>query len=392
MFFTLAGSDCTRLRVALVLLALALPATNGLVAAEVDVKANGSDGPLTISPGGRLTVTVAVDPGPHARVRADWWLLADTPMGWFHYEFQSGSWRPGSRLTYQGPLFLLPETEVLDAVGLPRGVYTVHGGVDRVPNGSIDMEAMDHDSVVVEVADAEVWSPAPGTSWQLQLSGEVDTSFDVEMYDIDLFDVPQGVIDELHGDGRIVICYFSAGSWEDWRPDAALFPPEVLGKDLDGWPGEKWLDIRRIDLLAPVMRERMDLAVRKGCDGVDPDNVDGYTNDSGFPLTYQDQIDYNVWLSAEAHGRGLAIGLKNDLDQVEDLVAHFEWALNEQCFQFEECGMLLPFVNAGKAVFGVEYEGDPAVFCPALNARQFSWLKKNLDLDAWRVDCHDYSR
>ena len=31
----------------------------------------------------------------------------------------------------------------------------------------------------------------------------------------------------------------------------------------------------------------------------------------GFPLTYQDQLQYALWLADEAHKRGLAIGVKN---------------------------------------------------------------------------------
>lgn len=232
-----------------------------------------------------------------------------------------------------------------------------------------------------------VWQPAPGTSWQWQLSGPIDISFDVQMYDIDLFDVPQEVMDQLHADGRVVICYFSAGSWEAWRPDADQFPESVLGNPLEGWPGERWLDIRQMDVLGPIMGARMDLAVQKGCDGVEPDNVDGYSNHSGFPLTYQDQINYNVWLATAAHSRGLSIGLKNDLDQIADLLPYFDWALNEQCFQFAECETLLPFVQAGKAVFGVEYYGRLRTFCPRANAMDFDWLKKRLELDAWRRAC-----
>jgi len=233
-----------------------------------------------------------------------------------------------------------------------------------------------------------IWMPPPGASWQWQLTGTIDTSVDVEMYDIDLIDAPQSVIDALHAAGRIVICYFSAGSWEDWRPDADDFPPEVLGNDLE-WEGERWLDIGRLDVLGPIMEARLDIAVEKGCDGVEPDNVDGYANDSGFDLTAQEQLAYNTFLATEAHARGLSVGLKNDLDQVLELLPHFDWALNEECYAYDECDALDPWVAAGKAVFGVEYEGEPADFCPVLNAKQFSWLKKNYDLDAWRVDCHD---
>ncbi|MCA9922181.1 MAG: endo alpha-1,4 polygalactosaminidase [Anaerolineales bacterium] len=235
--------------------------------------------------------------------------------------------------------------------------------------------------------DAAIWQPTPGTSWQWQLSGTIDTSFDVMMYDIDLFDTPQATIDLLHGDGRIVICYFSAGSYENWRPDAGDFPGAVLGNTLDGWPDERWLDIRQIGPLAPIMEARLDLAVAKKCDGVEPDNVDGYSNNSGFPLTGADQLAYNTWLADAAHTRRLSIGLKNDLDQITELVTTFDWALNEQCYEFDECDLLRPFVDANKAVFGVEYEGDPATFCPYFNNLDYDWLFKNLDLDADRIAC-----
>jgi len=232
-----------------------------------------------------------------------------------------------------------------------------------------------------------VWRPPPGTTWQWQLAGAVDPSFDVAMYDIDLFDAPQAIINRLHADGRAVVCYFSAGSWENWRPDAASFPNIVKGKPLEGWPGERWLDIRRLDLLGPVMKARLDLAAEKGCDGVEPDNVDAYANPSGFALTGADQAAYNRWLAAQARRRGLSVGLKNDLGQVPALVAHFDWALNEQCFEYDECAALLPFVAAGRAVFGVEYSGRPAGFCSEARALGFSWLKKRPALGAWAVFC-----
>ena len=232
-----------------------------------------------------------------------------------------------------------------------------------------------------------IWRPTPGTSWQIQFSGQIDTSLDVQVYDLDLVDTPKSLIDQLHADGRKVMCYFSAGSWEDWRDDARDFPDYILGNNLGGWPGEKWLDIRRLDLLGPIMSARLDMAAQKRCDGVDPDNVDGYTNDTGFNLSYQDQLDYNTWLADQAHARGLAIGLKNDLDQIADLMPYFDWALNEQCFQYNECDLLLPFVAANKPVFGIEYESDTISFCSLANQMNFDFLKKNWDLDSWRLAC-----
>lgn len=233
----------------------------------------------------------------------------------------------------------------------------------------------------------EILRLTPGTSWQWQLSGDIDTSFEVLIYDIDLFEAPQEVIDELRSEGRWVICYLSAGTWEDNRPDSSQFPESVLGNSVEGWPDERWLDTRRHDVLGPIMEARLDLAVAKRCHGVEPDNIDGYENSSGFPLTFDDQLAYNRWIARSAHRRGLSIGLKNDVDQVNELLSDFDWALSEECFAFDECDKLLPFVQAGKAVFGVEYEGDPSDFCPRANAMNFDWLKKSRDLDAPRIAC-----
>jgi hypothetical protein len=234
----------------------------------------------------------------------------------------------------------------------------------------------------------KVWRPGPGTSWQWQLTGTIDISLDVVMYDIDLFDVPQATIDSLHADGRIVICYFSAGSREDWRPDAGDFPQSAVGNRLDNWPGENWIDIRDATV-RQIMTARLDLAVEKKCDGVEPDNVDAYANNSGFNLEGDDQLDYNRFLAAEARARGLSVGLKNDLEQVGDLLADFDWALNEECFEWSECDELRPFIQAGKAVFHVEY-GDAQLaqdICPQANELNFDTLIKNYDLDAWRISC-----
>jgi hypothetical protein len=238
------------------------------------------------------------------------------------------------------------------------------------------------------------WQPPVPTSWQWQLTGlPIDPSFDADMYDIDLFDNEASTVAALHGQGRRVICYISAGSWEDWRPDADQFPASVLGHDYEGWPGEKWLDIRQIDLLAPVMRARLDQCRAKGFDGVEPDNIDGYANDTGFPLTYQDQLEYNIWLAGEAHGRGLSIGLKNDGEQVADLLPYFDWALAEDCFAQDWCGELQPFVAAGKAVFAAEYTDEMSLadflsqVCPRAYAMGFAAILKHRELDAWRGDC-----
>ncbi|CAL9445525.1 hypothetical protein SUDANB171_02320 [Streptomyces sp. enrichment culture] len=236
-------------------------------------------------------------------------------------------------------------------------------------------------------AEQEFWTPEPGTDWQWQLIGTVDTSVDVPVYDIDGFDNSAAVVDTLHSDGRKVICYISVGSWEDWRPDAGDFPDSVIGNPLDEWEGEQWLDIRQLDVLGPLMAARFDMCADKGFDAIEPDNMDGYINDPGFPLTKEDQIAYNLMISELAHERGLSVGLKNGVDQVPELVDAFDFSVNEECAYYKECGKVSPFIEAGKAVFHVEYEMTTEEFCPVTQPLGFSSLQKNWDLDAWRATC-----
>jgi len=240
-------------------------------------------------------------------------------------------------------------------------------------------------------ADLPVSGMPQSVSWQIQYIGDIDTDLEVDVYNLDLFDTSSVVIEDLLQRGVFVQCYFSAGSFEDWRPDALDYPPETLGNDLEGWPGEKWLDIRRLDLLQPILEGRLDLAVKKGCDGVDPDNLDGFDNKTGFPLNADEQLAFNIFLSQAAHNRGLSIGLKNDLNQTADLVSYFDWIINEECFFYQECSLLSPFLEANKPVFVIEYELAPEEFCPQANQLGFNALHKNWDLDSYRIDCRQIS-
>jgi hypothetical protein len=215
----------------------------------------------------------------------------------------------------------------------------------------------------------------------------VDPRVDVPVYDIDGFENSAADVARLRADGRRVICYVSAGAWEDFRPDRDDFPASVLGNS-NGWQGERWLDIRRLDVLRPLMERRFDMCRRKGFDAVEPDLVDAYLEeDTGFPLTAAHQLAYNRMLASLAHARGLAVGLKNDLPQIPQLVRYFDFAVNEQCAEYDECARLRPFLDAGKAVFHVEYDLPHAEFCAQALALGLSSMRKNLALDPWRGPC-----
>jgi hypothetical protein len=260
-----------------------------------------------------------------------------------------------------------------------------------VPIAATESELGSENSLASPASPGGAWRlPGLTSSWQWQLSGEIDTSYEVGMYDLDLFETSPAVIKQLQEEGRYLVCYLSAGSWEDWRPDADQFPPQVLGKNYTGWPGEKWLDIRQIDQLAPLLRARLDLCAAKGFDGVEPDNIDGYTNPTGFPLTYQDQLTFNLWLAREAHARGLSIGLKNDPEQIPDLLDYYDWALTEDCFEQGWCEDLQPFIEAGKPVFAAEYTDTGislADFCPRARELGINAILKNRELDVYREGC-----
>jgi len=226
------------------------------------------------------------------------------------------------------------------------------GSVVRVSEASATMTTSAASAAII---DPTRWIPSSTDTWQLQLQGTINTSYNATVYDIDLFDTPQATINALKAQGKRVVCYFSAGSSENWRSDFSKFKAADMGNALDGWAGERWLDTRSANVRT-IMKARMDLAKSRGCDGVDADNVDGYTNKPGFPLTAATQLDYNRFLATEAHARGLAIGLKNAVAQLGDLASSFDFAVNEQCFQYNECSGYSAFTVQGKPVFNVEYQ------------------------------------
>ncbi|MEN3585173.1 endo alpha-1,4 polygalactosaminidase [Streptomyces sp. ZYX-F-203] len=230
------------------------------------------------------------------------------------------------------------------------------------------------------------WRPEPGLAWQWQLDGRVDPSVDVPVYDIDGFENSAADVAGLQRDGRKVICYLNLGAWEEFRPDADDFPESVLG-GVNGWPGERWLDIRRLSELRPIMERRLDMCQSKGFDAVEPDLMDGYAHDTGFPLDESDQLRYNRMIADLAHDRGMAVGLKNDLGQIPQLVGDFDFAVNEECAQYDECERLTPFIDAGKAVFHVEYAEPRKAFCPVARELGLSSMRKKLELGVWRQPC-----
>ena len=257
-----------------------------------------------------------------------------------------------------------------------------------------------------------IWKPALATSWHWMIDHALDINNPRDMglvdpkgrklnlapptvYDIDWEMNSAKTVKALHAMNKKVICYVDVGAYETYRPDAKKFPKSVRGKPDHHWEGSYWLDIRRLNVLLPIMRARFQICKDKGFDAIEPDEVDGYANDSGFDLSYNDQLTYNRALADLAHSMGMSVGLKGDIEQAKDLWKHFDWTLNEQCYEFDECEALSKyFVANGKAVFHVEYD-DPfsghrvqtSEFCPQANAANFNSMKMPLDLNGGRWPC-----
>jgi hypothetical protein len=129
-----------------------------------------------------------------------------------------------------------------------------------------------------------LWQPPLGSKFQIILDQRhgsrsygrrKQTSYlpaDADVFDVDLFDTSASMIEQLHSEGKKVICYFSAGGTETWRPDYSSFNETDKGDTLREWVGEQWLDTRSPRVLE-VMKKRIQMASTKGCDAIDPDNI-----------------------------------------------------------------------------------------------------------------------
>lgn len=266
-----------------------------------------------------------------------------------------------------------------------------------------------------------IWQPTVGTPYQMILTGVIpdNTSTiqpaNVPIFDIDLFYTNKSAIDTLHDQGKKVICYFSAGSSEDWRPDYMDFPVADKGPCLNGWAGERYLNIRTRGVFN-VMQKRIQLAKEKGCDAIDPDNVDGFSNENNFNLTPTDAITYIRKLARYAHSLGLGMGLKNAQDLLPAVMDVIQFAVNEECaLASGDCDPYLDLIEAGKPVFHVEYaskytiqDGKAIIFGERAEGMDSESLKKKLclesqpqftktfsttikilNLNGWVLDCDD---
>jgi len=221
----------------------------------------------------------------------------------------------------------------------------------------------------------------------LEIDGStISPILDVQVYDID-YEHPNiaSVISQMHAKGIKVICYVPTGDAEDYRSDYSKFAGHV-GGNIDGWPGEKWININD-PAVRPLLAARFQTCKNNGADAIEPDEIEAYSNNPGFAATYNDQLVFNKWVADTVHGLGMSVMQKGDSEQAKDLEPWFDGMIQEECYQYGFCADVMPYINAGKAVFLAEYQTPSASQCADAKAKGFSLIIKNLGLDAWRQTC-----
>ncbi|MCR4264473.1 MAG: endo alpha-1,4 polygalactosaminidase [Candidatus Roizmanbacteria bacterium] len=248
------------------------------------------------------------------------------------------------------------------------------------------------------------WKPTPNSPihWHWQLSQDFAYPRDVlpnkTVYDIDGEKASATLVAQLHalGPNVKVICYFDGGVWEDYRSDAGKFPGsqnsgvpytgdpqyanvDIIGSKDQGWEGSYWMDIRRTDILRPLMDWRVkNWCKDKGFDAIEPDETEVWSNNNGFSISKAQNNVYNQMIAEIAHSYNLSVGLKGNTTEAGELVQYFDWTLNEECNEYGECNELLPFINANKAVFNIEYAVNPN--CTQMNNWHMNSARRDLDL------------
>jgi hypothetical protein len=208
------------------------------------------------------------------------------------------------------------------------------------------------------------------------------------VYDIDGFDNTAATVTALHAAGDHVICYIEVGAAENYRPDYASFPAADLGSTMPGYQSERYLNINAPAVVS-VIESRISMCASKGFDAIEPDIDDSYTDSTGFTITQGQNVAYDTTLANYAHSLGLGWALKNGDDPsfAAAMEPTADFALDEQCHQYNTCGSFTPFATAGKAVLEVEYSLAAGQFCPAADAANQDAMEMNVNLNGGRLPC-----
>jgi hypothetical protein len=204
-----------------------------------------------------------------------------------------------------------------------------------------------------------------------------------EVLILDAFETDQNQISNFKLLHKKVIAFVSVGIWQEWIYDANLFSAELLGNNVDGWAAERWLDIRNHALLLPRIQERLNMIKNKGFDGVAIRGMDEYLNASGFPISYQEEIEYCRLILSYAHSIGLSTGQVNAIPLIVEFSDEFDWLLVQNAFKYSEVQVASAYINQEKAVLAIEYNDSFSEtdfysnVCPLASTLRITAILKN---------------
>ncbi|KAK8002624.1 hypothetical protein PG989_002343 [Apiospora arundinis] len=235
----------------------------------------------------------------------------------------------------------------------------------------------------------------PGVKWQIEISDPIRVSRssavlpnDARVWDVDMWDsidggVSDNVITRLRAAQKsvvgdiFVICYFNGGGLNPADPDKGKFDAKDILGTIKGWEDENYVDIASSKVI-DLMKKRIDAGIAGGCDGFDPDNIDGYLSPDRVQrntsdhrsLTQTDYYNYMKALADHAHAAGKLLGQKNaaELLKLDDGTDRgllkdglVDFAVTESCAVPGSgngnawCNSVKSFVQGGKPVFQIEY-------------------------------------
>ncbi|RYY56725.1 MAG: endo alpha-1,4 polygalactosaminidase [Chitinophagaceae bacterium] len=238
------------------------------------------------------------------------------------------------------------------------------------------------------------WQPTAGISFDWDLDDLQDgDNFSSDVVDVDAFSTTAEQVARFHAQGKKVIAYLSVGTIENYRPDDGLLPKEVIGNVYPEWPDERWIDIRQPEKLQPWLNSRFNMIISKGFDAIEPDNLDGYDNETGLNISIEDTKKYCDLLISLAHKNGLGIGQKNVPDLAADYSSKFDWILTEDAFEQGWQDQVSVYPTLNKPVFAVEYTDNTSQstfsdnFCPRSKSLGYFIVLKKRELDKWKFIC-----
>jgi hypothetical protein len=323
-----------------------------------------------------------------------------------HYSSSDGPVTQKFRID-SGAWLAMPEKEIFFTGKLPVG----HHRVSVLTSDSAGRSAISFRWRVVPLAaplscQGSCWYPphlgANGKpmrwDWQIGLTTPLQRTGKraVDIYDIDGFLTTKAEVHAIHTSWQAstlahpkAVCYLDL-AWEDYRPDAspaagrprapgALFPASSLGKIYFGYPQERWVDFRQLNLLKPMLIERISMCARKGFDAVELDDIDSFApaSTTGFELTAGDAKNYLAYAFNLVHSYGMTVLWKNAPELATWGVRYTDGAVVEECYVYHQCASWRVFSTDktaaqpnGKWVGEAEYGADHYVCNPGQTGKR----------------------